>query len=146
MAMVEQEDPTYVIGNPIVPLEEPFIDDRGVIQGLLEITTRSLAIMTSVKGSIRANHWHATDWHYCYLISGELIYSERNVGSNEKPIRTTIKAGQLFFSPPNVEHAMYFTQDSQFLTISRNPRDHETYEDDVKRVPLVKAEDFADLP
>lgn len=146
MPMVEQIDPPYVPGNPVVELEEPFIDERGVIQGLLECTTRSLAIMTSKKGSIRANHWHATDWHYCYLISGELIYSERPVGSDEKPVRTTIKAGQLFYSPPNVEHAMYFTEDSQFLTISRNPRDHETYEDDVKRVALVKAEDFADLP
>ena len=38
------------------------------------------------------------------------------------------------------EHTTVFTMDSLFIAISRNPRDQEAYEADVKRVELVDPE------
>ncbi|MBT6087838.1 MAG: hypothetical protein HOH22_19145, partial [Rhodospirillaceae bacterium] len=43
-------------------------------------------------------------------------------------------------TPPMVDHAMRFPVDTVFLTLSRNPRDQETYEADVVRVPMVEVE------
>ncbi len=92
------------------------MDQRGVIQSLLELPIRSVGIIKCVKGAVRANHYHKTDWHYCYLLSGSLEYFERPVGSSSIPEPVIIKAGQLFFTPPMVEHAMRFLEPSEFLT------------------------------
>ena len=47
----------------IVPLEEPFADDRGAIQPLVDADMKSCVLITSKKGTVRANHYHNTDWH-----------------------------------------------------------------------------------
>jgi quercetin dioxygenase-like cupin family protein len=123
--------------DPVVRLETPFVDRRGTIQGLLELPVRSVAIIESEPGAVRANHYHKTDWHYCYVVSGEIEYFERTLNSTEEPSRTVIKQGELFFTPPLVEHAMRFSVKTTFLTFSRNPRDHAAYESDVVRVKVI---------
>jgi len=119
----------------IVPLEKPYVDDRGMIQNLIEAGMQMAVMIDSKKGSVRANHYHKTDWHYCYVISGSIEYFHRPVGSDGPPERILIRKGQLFFTPPMVEHAMRFPEDTLFLTLSRNPRDHASYEADLVRVP-----------
>ncbi len=121
----------------IVPLEKPFVDARGAIQNLIEADMRMAVFISSRKGAVRANHYHKTDWHYCYVLSGAIEYFHRPVGSEAPPDRLLIRAGQLFFTPPMVEHAMRFPEDTQFLALSRNPRGHEAYEADVVRVRLI---------
>ncbi|MDQ1535761.1 MAG: hypothetical protein QOE58_154, partial [Actinomycetota bacterium] len=49
----------------LVPLEAPFIDDRGVIQPLVDRMMLSAVLIRSKAGAVRANHYHKTDWHYC---------------------------------------------------------------------------------
>jgi len=122
----------------IIPLEKPFVDARGIIQPLVDVDMKSALIISSKKGSVRANHYHKSDWHYCYVLSGSIEYFERPVGSKRKPKRVLVKAGQLFFTPPLAEHTMLFPEDTVFLTLSRNPRDPKHYEDDLVRVELVK--------
>jgi quercetin dioxygenase-like cupin family protein len=134
-ALVPLVDPTP--GRVKIELEEPFKDARGTIQSLLELTVRSVGVLTTEPGSLRANHYHKTDWHYCYVVSGRIEYYERPVGSSAPPKRTEIAAGELFFTPAMVEHAMYFPERTVFMTFSRNPRDHETYESDIVRVALL---------
>jgi quercetin dioxygenase-like cupin family protein len=124
--------------STIVPLEKPFVDARGSIQPLVDVDMKSALMISSKKGSIRANHYHKSDWHYCYVVSGSIDYFERPVGSKDAPKKITVKAGQLFFTPPMVEHAMKFPEDTVFLTLSRNKRDPAHYEDDLIRTELVK--------
>ena len=121
----------------LISLEEPYTDDRGIIQNLLEGKIGSAVLITSKKDSIRANHYHETDWHFCHVQEGEIEYFHRPVGSNEPPETLTIKSGQMFFTPPIVEHAMKFTKDTIFLTLARNARNPEAYESDVIRVNLI---------
>lgn len=130
----------------IVQLEDPYVDARGVIQNLVHHGLGSAVIISSHAGAVRAEHWHREDFHYCYLISGELLYCERPVGSKEEPTKTLINAGQLFFTGPNIEHSMYFTQDSVFLTLGKLSRTHDAYEKDLVRlidrlvdIPAIKA-------
>ncbi|MBI5631851.1 MAG: hypothetical protein HY921_13320 [Elusimicrobia bacterium] len=121
----------------LVSLEQPIIDTRGAIQPLVERAMKSAMLINSVKGAVRGNHYHLTDWHYCYMLSGEMEYHHRPVGSQEAPKILVVKAGQMIFTPPQVEHAMRFRQDTAWLTLSRNARDQKAYEADIVRIPLI---------
>lgn len=136
---VSAEETASYPKTPIVPLEKPFVDDRGSIQPLVDVSMESCVLITSKKGTVRANHWHQTDWHYCYILEGEVEYYERPHGSSEEATKTMVYKGQMVFTGPNLDHAMKFTQDTSFLTFGRNSRKQEVYEADVKRISLVEA-------
>ena len=121
----------------IVNLPSSFDDERGSIQPLVDVKMKSSVLITSKTGSVRANHYHKTDWHYCYVLYGEIIYYHRPHGSDKKPDKEVIKEGQMFFTPPMVEHAMVFTKKTKFITWGRNSRVQEIYEADVFRVPPI---------
>tara|TARA_X000000950_G_scaffold252728_1_gene315096 strand:+ start:106 stop:564 length:459 start_codon:yes stop_codon:yes gene_type:complete len=125
----------------LVNLEKPFVDDRGSIQPLVDQMMKSAVMIESKKGSLRANHYHKTDWHYCYVISGSIEYFHRPTGSKKDPEKIIVKNGQMIFTPPMVDHAMKFPSDTLFLTLSRNPRDQKTYEEDVVRIDMVNDKD-----
>lgn len=122
----------------MVPLDPPFVDDRGAIQPLVDVPMQSALLITSKRGSLRANHYHKTDWHYCYVIEGRIEYFFRPHGSAEEPERIVVPRGEMFFTPPMVDHAMRFLDDTAFLALSGNPRDQEAYEADVVRVQLIE--------
>ena len=121
----------------IVPLEKPHVDERGLIQPLVDVPMESCVWITSKKGTVRANHYHQTDWHYCYVVEGEIDYYERPHGSTEPAKKTVVKKGQMFFTGPMVDHAMVFPQDTIFLTWGRNSRSQDVYEADVVRIPPI---------
>ena len=47
-------------------------DKRGVIYNILNKTLGSCLLINSKKNSIRANHYHKKDWHYCYILKGKI--------------------------------------------------------------------------
>lgn len=124
--------------QPLVSLEAPHVDDRGAIQPLVEMMMKSAVLIDSKKGALRANHYHKTDWHYCYVLKGCIEYYHRPTGSGRPPEKLLVKKGQMVFTPPMVDHAMKFPEDTVFLTLSRNPRDQTSYEADVVRINLVE--------
>ena len=137
--LTEEEKATWP-AHGVVKLEKPFIDARGEIQPLVDMMMESAVMIESKKGSLRANHYHKTDWHYCYVISGAIDYYHRLTGSTSTPETITIKQGEMVFTPPMVDHGMTFPEDTVFLTLSRNPRDQESYEQDVVRVDMMATE------
>ena len=124
----------------LIPLREPFVDQRGEIHNLLDVPLTSVAMITSVKGAVRANHYHKTDSHYCWLQRGRLIYYHRPVGEKVAPQRWVVTPGQLFYTPPMYEHAMVFTADSIMFAFARNNRDMANYEADTVRIPTLVPE------
>ncbi|MEL6977876.1 MAG: cupin domain-containing protein [Pseudomonadota bacterium] len=112
----------------------PFIDERGVIQPIIDTDIGGCAIITSKPGAVRANHFHKTDWHYCYVISGSIKYFHRPVGADTSPETMIYGPGSVFYSPPMVEHAMEFLEETTFIVVSKLSRDHDDYENDVMRV------------
>ena len=126
--------------KPLVSLEKPFVDDRGNIQPLVDKLMKSAVLIESKKGSLRANHYHKTDWHYCFVLSGEIEYFHRKTGSDGEPEMLSVKENQMVFTPPMVDHAMRFPVDTTFLTLSRNSRDQKTYEEDVVRIKMLGKE------
>ena len=122
----------------IVPLEKPFADERGEIQPLVDLMMESCVLIHSRKGSVRANHYHRSDWHFCYVLSGSIEYLHRPQGSMREPGSVLVQEGQLFFTPPMVEHQMIFPEKTSFLVLGRNSRVQAVYEADVVRVPPLK--------
>ena len=128
------------IENPRVDKGDFFEDDRGNIQSLLsfhEAEIGSVVLIETKRGSIRANHYHKTDWHYCYVVSGSIEYHCRPVGSDATPKMFLIGTGDIFYTPPLVEHAMVFPEDTTFLAFSGGTRLQEDYEKDLVRVNLL---------
>ena len=60
--------------------------------------------------------------------------------TDDKPETILVKEGEMVFTPPMVDHGMTFPEDTVFLTLSRNPRDQESYEKDVVRVDMMPSE------
>lgn len=123
--------------NIRISLPSPFLDERGCLQNLLDTPIKSVIYVTSTPGAIRANHYHRADWHYAYLISGEMVYYHRVVGDTEPPKEVNVKPGDMIYTPPMVEHAMKFLTDSTFIAFGGRPRDQESYEADLVRVTLI---------
>lgn len=119
----------------IVPLEKPFADERGSIQPLVNAHMESCVLIFSKQGTVRANHYHKTDWHYCYVLEGEIEYWERPTGTDDPPSKTVIGPGMMFFTAPLRDHTMVFTKDTTFLALGRNSRAQDVYEADVVRIP-----------
>ena len=124
--------------EPLIKLEAPIVDARGVIRPLVDHTMRTAMLIESKKGSIRGNHYHKTDWHYCYMVSGRMEYYERPFGSGEKPRMIVVEKGQMAFSRPMIEHAMRFLEDTVWVALFRNCRHQADYEADTVRVPLIR--------
>lgn len=122
-----------------VPLgeEDSFIDERGAIVNILLTPITSVGRIASKRGSVRANHYHLTDWHYALVESGKVLYFERAIGETHVPEPKEYGVGKMFFTPPNREHAMLFAEDSVIFTFAKNVRSHDSHEADLKRVTFV---------
>ena len=129
--------PVMNADEPLVPQHPPFVDARGEIWHLLDAQFGSVLVIRSVKGAVRGNHYHKTDFHYSWLQSGGLVYYYRPVQSTAPPRRQVIAPGQLVYTPPMQEHAMHFTDDSVLLVFARNHRQMANYEADTVRIALV---------
>lgn len=124
----------------IVPVPTPFVDERGSIQNLVDEALGSALVIRSAQGAIRGNHYHKTDFHYCWLEKGGMIYAHRPVGKEEPLREWIIRPGQIFYTPPMFEHVMLFTEASILFVVAKNKRTMPYYEEDTIRIsPLSVA-------
>jgi dTDP-4-dehydrorhamnose 3,5-epimerase-like enzyme len=123
-------------------LEEPYISPAGLIQNLRNVfpgdeTIGCVSVLYSHKDAVRANHYHKEDHHFLFVVKGAVDYYERPIGSKEIPEPVRYVENQMFFTPPMVEHAMRFAEDTIMVSISKRPRDSESHESDVVRVEFL---------
>jgi quercetin dioxygenase-like cupin family protein len=136
--------PAMLGSSAAVPLlGGPIIDGRGEIQrilGWVKPKVGSVVRIASRPGSVRANHYHKDDFHFCFVESGKVIYASRPVGSKQSPDVLECAPGTLFFTPPLVEHTMVFPVDTVMWCFAGRERTSEDYERDLVRVrPLLDA-------
>lgn len=113
-------------------VEDGFEDHRGKILPIVH-DIANVQMIWSKKGALRANHYHKTDTHTCYLVTGSMDYYWRNHGE------TTIHkeqfvAGDLFKTGPLIDHEMVFTDDSTMVVVSEHQRDAATYDEDIVKI------------
>lgn len=119
--------------NPLVPLGEVFTDDRGEIVNLVCGDFKTASTIFSKAGTERSNHYHLTDYHYLFVVFGEMEYYERQVHEPHNDVCLVVKAGEMVFTPPNVVHKTVFRKDTLLLSIAKNIRNHNEHEQDVVR-------------
>lgn len=116
-----------------VPLDDSFIDNRGIILNLLNAPINGAAIITSKAGTIRSNHYHKEDFHYLYVVSGSMEYYERGIDEKFVGEPLIIKTGQMVFTPPLKIHKTVFLEDTMLVSLSKRNRDHDSHESDLIR-------------
>jgi len=126
--------------DPCVPLEPPHTDARGAIQPIVDGDFKSAQLITSVAGSTRANHYHRSDSHYMFVVSGSFDYYWRPAGSDGPLEHIQVETGELVFTPAMVEHLVVFREDSAFVNFSDQRRDQPAYEADIVRLQLSPAD------
>jgi dTDP-4-dehydrorhamnose 3,5-epimerase-like enzyme len=106
-----------------------------------ETRPSGVEVVQSKKWSLRSNHYHKTDWHYMYVLDGEVVYYWRKArpnGESPPPLQfRRFGKGEMMFTPPLVEHATLFTEDTRLLVVSRYVRDSASHEADLVRVKLL---------
>lgn len=114
-------------------------DERGEMSYLLDEKVKivNALLITSKKGTIRANHYHKTDSHYSYLIKGKMKYIIQDVEQKGRKKSAIVKAGELVYTPSMLLHAMVFLEDTVFLALTTESRDQKKYEKDLVRVKIA---------
>lgn len=122
----------------IIRNHQAMTDDRGTITTIFDTPTaiHSVLQITSKAGTVRSNHYHKTDAHYCYVESGKAEWFEQPVagGSVESAV---LQAGDLVFTPPMTVHAVRFLEDTVLWAFATNARNQKDYEADTVRVNLI---------
>lgn len=118
-----------------------FVDLRGGISKILDLLPdqtpiKSVLLISSQKGAVRANHYHKKDTHYCYILSGRMEYSERPVEGGEVQ-SAVLEPGDMVFTPAMTIHALKALEDSEFLALATESRGQEKYEEDTVRIKLI---------
>lgn len=113
-------------------------DDRGKIEQIPSGGDVAILRITSKPGTVRANHYHQHDFHYCYLESGKIRYVERDAADESAPLKEyMVEPGQVFYTAPMLAHAMEFVEESVFYAFTPRSGEQKEYEDDIIRVTLI---------
>lgn len=115
-----------------------FRDKRGYLLKILDKGFSSCIEIFSKKGSIRANHYHKKDEHFCYVLRGEILFFYRNKKKDSKLNFKIVKKGDLFFTTYLQDHMAYFLKSTHFLSFSSRKRTQFDYEKDLVRLNMHK--------
>jgi len=121
----------------IIDTTQKIEDGRGFIQGICDLEMKSASIIFTKKNQWRANHYHKKDWHFIYVTKGSFEYYFRKTNSNEDIKKKVVNVGQVLFTGNMIDHAMFYTQETEILVVSKNPRDQQTYEEDTVRIDFM---------
>jgi len=124
----------------LLDLPKGYEDARGIIQPLCDLNMKSASLIVSKANIWRANHYHKNDWHFIYVLKGSFEYYFKKTNSDEKIKKKIIKKGELLFTGPVVDHAMFYTEETEIIVLSKNPRDQKTYEEDTVRIDFMNNE------
>lgn len=109
-----------------------FVDERGGITSILSgdnPSIKSVLSITSKAGSIRSNHYHKKDSHYCYIVSGRAEWREQPMSGGEVE-SAILEAGDMVYTAPMIIHTVKFLEDTVFFAFATESRLQENYEAD----------------
>jgi len=112
------------------------VDARGSILSIVDNKVLNVSIIESDKNTIRSNHYHIKDYHFMYVLEGEIDYFFKSLHSDEVNYLKILK-GETIFTPNQEIHATYFSKKTKLIVSSGLPRDQKTYENDTRRVEFL---------
>ena len=110
-----------------------FSDHRGEIRDIIDgVEVNSVTLITSKKGTVRANHYHKHTVQYLYLIEGKMEYFTQQEDKEIEKI--VLDKGSFVETPQNVKHAFRALEDSIFIACCSGLRAGKQYEEDTFRL------------
>lgn len=109
-------------------------EERGRIIPVADGDFKTVMIIESKKGAIRANHFHRSDSHIMHIVSGCMRYVEEHHGFLEEK---TLRAGDSVLTLPGIPHAAEFLEDTVMVVAAKNARDTATYMADITPCKLI---------
>jgi quercetin dioxygenase-like cupin family protein len=125
----------------LVKITPTHSDARGDIIDILRNSIIEYAtLITSKRGSVRANHYHERTFQYVYLLEGRMRVVSQMPGEPQEVV--VLQKGDLIVNMPLERHAFEAIDDCVMLVLTRGPRGGEDYEKDTFRldVPLIVPE------
>ena len=119
-------------------------DARGTILSIVDSAVCNVSIISCHAGSIRSNHYHKKDFHFMYILEGEINYFYRNLNDDNINYIKVLK-GDTIFTPCLEIHATHFPLDTKLIVSSGFPRDQKTYEADTVRVTFINSENIHEM-
>lgn len=119
-------------------------DGRGSILSIVDSDVRNVSIINSAANTIRSNHYHREDFHFMYVLQGQIDYFFQDK-KNDTLRYLLVKEGQTIFTPNLELHATYFPVETTLIVSSKNPRDQKTYEKDTVRETIITHENVHNL-
>ena len=124
----------------IQKISPSFSDARGEIIDILKSSiVEHATLITSKRGSVRANHYHKETFQYVYILEGRMRVVSQMPGESTK--ECVLVKGDLIVNEPLERHAFEALDDCTMLVLTRGPRGGDNYETDTFRleVPLIAA-------
>lgn len=119
-------------------IDPAVVDIRGEIHNIFEGRIEHIALITSKKGTVRANHYHKKDHQFIYLISGAFNSHCCPVANPELKQVLTVGPGDIVETPALIAHAQEFTEDSTFLALTTCQREDGKYEEDTVAFAVIE--------
>ena len=112
------------------------VDIRGNILSIVDKEVSNVSIISCNAGTIRSNHYHKKDFHFMYVLNGEIDYLFKGL-ENDQFSYLKVSKGQTIFTPKQEIHATHFPINTTLIVSSGFPRDQQTYENDTVRVKFI---------
>lgn len=119
-------------------IDPAVIDVRGEIHNIFEGRIEHIALITSKKGTVRANHYHQEDHQFIYLVSGAFRSHSLDIRRPEKRQVLDVRPGDIVETPAYIAHAQEFTEDSVFLALTTLQRENGKYEEDTIAYQVIE--------
>ena len=110
------------------------VDNRGQILSIVDSIVQNVSII-DCNPHYRSNHYHKKDFHFMYVLEGQIDYFFKTKDENVKYLN--VKQGETPFTPNLEIHSTYFPVKTSLIVSSGFPRDQKTYEKDTVRVDFL---------
>lgn len=110
-------------------------DNRGKIVDIFyKKNINHVAVVQSVKGSVRGNHYHMLTTQHMLITKGSLEYWHKPLNSEIDAECVLLKEGDFISTPPNEIHALNIVEDNEFVVFTEGVRGGKDYEQDTFRL------------
>ena len=115
---------------------EVHIDNRGrIADAFFGVTINHVAIIDSIKGAVRGNHYHKKTVQSILITKGSLEYWYKKLDDNLPAKFVVAIEGDIITSDSNEIHAMKMLEDNtQFIAFTEGIRGGKNYESDTYRI------------
>jgi len=120
--------------DPELPLER-HEDHRGAIVDVFyKHSIDHVAVIKSVKGATRGDHYHKQTTQHMLITKGSLEYWHKPLGSEQPAACILLEEGDFVTTPPNEIHALRIVEDNEFIVFTEGIRGGKDYEQDTFRL------------